>query len=104
MLCQRTNNKEEMGYGQHTFLLLELEKRYVLSVDGKVGATMKEAINFSQVENDVFRTVKQPDGFVLERIRTFKTPKKFAKTLDAIPTKEVEIARIMSGARRDQSV
>jgi hypothetical protein len=65
---------------------------------------MKEAINFSQVEKDVFRTVKQHDGFALERIRTFKTPHKFAKALDAIPTKEVEIARIMLGDRRDQSV
>lgn len=104
MLCQRTNNKKQIGYGQHTFLLLELEKRYVLSVDGKTGVTMREAINFSQVDHDVFRTVKQPEGFVLERIRTFKTPKKFAKTLDVIPTKEVEIARIMSGGRRDKSV
>jgi hypothetical protein len=65
---------------------------------------MREAINFSHVEKDVFRTVKQPSGFALERIRTFKTPNKFAKALDAIPTKEVEIARIMSGDRRDQSV
>lgn len=93
-----------MRYGQHTFLLLELGKRYVLSTDGKTGVTMREAINFSHVEKDVFRTVKKSDGFILERIRTFKTPKKFAKTLDAIPTKELEIARIMSGDRRDQSV
>jgi hypothetical protein len=104
MLCQRTNNKTDMWYGQHTFLLLELGKRYVLSTDGKTGVTMREAINFSHVEKDVFRTVKQPSGFALERIRTFKTPNKFAKALDAIPTKEVEIARIMSGDRRDQSV
>jgi hypothetical protein len=48
--------------------------------------------------------VKQSDGFVLERIRTFKTPKKFAKTLDAIPTKEIEIALIMSGGKEGQSV
>ncbi|MBP7773794.1 hypothetical protein KA071_01765 [Candidatus Gracilibacteria bacterium] len=104
MLCQRTNNKPDMGYGQHTFLLLELEKRYVLSTDGKTGVTMKEAINFSQIEKDVFRTVKQSDGFALERIRTFKNPKKFAKALDAIPTRDVEIERIISGDRRDQSV
>lgn len=103
-LCQRTNNKPEMAYGQHTFLLLELEKRYVLSVDGKIGVNMREAVNFSQIGDDVLRTVKQPPGFSYEKIRTFKTPKKFAKTLDAIPTKEVEIARIMSGDKRDQSV
>ncbi len=65
---------------------------------------MKEAINFSQIEKDVFRTVKQSDGFALERIRTFKNPKKFAKALDAIPTRDVEIERIISGDRRDQSV
>jgi hypothetical protein len=96
MLCQRTNNKKDIGYGQHTFLILDLGKRYVLSVDGKTGATMREAINFSQVGKDVFRTVKQPSGtHVLENIRTFQNTKKFAKILDAVPTKEIEIARIM---------
>jgi hypothetical protein len=77
-------------------LILDLGKRYVLSVDGKTGATMREAINFSQVGKDVFRTVKQPSGtHVLENIRTFQNTKKFAKILDAVPTKEIEIARIM---------
>lgn len=91
-ICQRTNNDKKIGYGQHSFLLLELEKRYVISVDGKSGVTMREAINFSQVGNRVFRTVKQPSGYVLETIRIFETPQKFGRSLDMIPTKELEIA------------
>ncbi len=102
-LCQRTNNNPEMRYTQHSFLLLELEKTYLISTDGKVGVTMREATNFSTLEKDVFRTVRAEDKIVLEKIRTFKTIPSFAKKLDAIPGKELQLFLVLQGWK-DQKV
>lgn len=84
-----------MRYTQHSFLLLELEKTYVISTDGKIGVTMREATNFSTLEKDVFRTVRSGEEAVLEKIRTFKTLSFFAKKLDAIPGKELQLFLVL---------
>jgi hypothetical protein len=59
MICQRTMNEKAVKYSHHSFLILELEKRFVISSDAKTGIVMHEAINLSQVNKSVFLTVKK---------------------------------------------
>ena len=98
MICQRTMNEKAVKYSHHSFLILELEKRFVISSDAKTGIVMHEAINLSQVNKSVFLTVKKWWDFILEKIRTFSDVGVFARRLNAIPGKEIEILQLMFGS------
>jgi hypothetical protein len=73
-----------MGYNQDTFLLIELGRRYIISIDGKAGVSMREAKNFSEEDGNIFRTVRQGEVHVLEAIRTFPDAETFAQQLESL--------------------
>lgn len=91
-LCQRTNNLPDICYNLHSFVLVGLEKRYIISADWISGIQMKEAVNFSELEKQVYRTVRSVDKVTIEKIHTYKSARTFARKLEQVPDKEIQLA------------
>lgn len=53
---------------------------------------MKEAVNFSELERQIYRTVRSIDKVTIEKINTYKSARTFARKLEQIPDKEIQLA------------
>jgi hypothetical protein len=84
-----------VGYDYHSFVLVHLEKAYIVSASIQKGISMRPATNFSELDGKIYRTDKRGGEVGLEKIRTYTTPHQFAKALDNIPGKEAHLALML---------
>lgn len=82
LMCQVVDKTEKIRFDQHTFCLLDLDKRYILNADGKKWITMRPASIFSELDNQVYKTVRVNGVPTIEKVHTFRSVNSFAREID----------------------
>lgn len=82
LMCQVVDKTEKIRFDQHTFCLLDLDKRYILNADGKKWITMRPASIFSELDHQVYKTVKIKGVPTIEKVFTFRSVNSFAREID----------------------
>lgn len=83
LMCQVTDDDGKIRFDRHTFCLVDLDMRYILNSDGEKWITMRPARIFSELDHQVYKTVRTKNGVSVEKVHTFRSVSSFGRELDA---------------------